>query len=65
MPAYTFEIRWAGGEQNSWTYFPTDESARNYARLLAENFKAGGQYRSSAQLVVKNGKGEAIASIQF
>jgi hypothetical protein len=50
MPAYAFEIRWDGGERISWTYLPTDESARKFAQILAQNFKVGDQYRGAGRL---------------
>jgi hypothetical protein len=65
MPPYTFEIRWADGEKTSWTDLPTDDSARRYGRLLAQDFKTDDQYRGSAQLVVKNSEGAPIALIEF
>jgi hypothetical protein len=65
MPAYAFEIRWDGGERISWTYLPTDESARKFAQILAQNFKVGDQYRGSARIAVKNNDGALVASIQF
>ena len=48
MPAYAFEIRWNEGEKTSWTYFPTDGQARDFARILIYNFKNGGQYTGAA-----------------
>lgn len=65
MPAYTFEIRWTGGEKLSWTYLPTDDGARNFARLLVQDFKGGDQYRGSARMLVKNHDGVVIASMEF
>jgi hypothetical protein len=41
MPAYAFEIRWNKGEKTSWTYFPTDGQARDFARILIQNLKNG------------------------
>jgi hypothetical protein len=65
MPAYTFEIKWDGGEKLSWTYLPTDDSANKFARLLIRDFKDGDQYRGRGHLVVKNNEGTQIASIAF
>jgi hypothetical protein len=65
MAAYAFEFHWEGGKDASWTYLPTDDSARNYARILARNFKGGGQYRGATRLTVKNSDGTAIATISF
>lgn len=65
MPAYAFEIRWDRGEKLSWTYLPTDDCARRFARFLADDFKGSNQYRVSAILTVKNSDGIVIASIQF
>jgi len=41
MPACAFEIRWNKGKNTSWTYFPTDGHARDFARILIQNFKSG------------------------
>jgi hypothetical protein len=65
MPAYAFEIRWSKGEKTGWTYFPTDGQARDFARILIQNFKNGGQYTGAAQMVVKNDEGGSIATFQF
>ena len=65
MPAYAFEIRWNGGEKSSWTYLPTDDSARKFAQLLVADFKGGSQYRGSAVIVVKDNGGSPIASFEF
>jgi hypothetical protein len=65
MPAYAFEIMWESGEKLSWTYLPTDDSARSFARLLVQDFKGGSQYRGSARMVVKDNEGAVIGSIQF
>ena len=65
MPAYAFEIRWDKGERFSWTYLPTDGHARDFARILIQNFKNGGQYTGAAQMVVRNDAGVSIASLQF
>jgi hypothetical protein len=65
MPAYTFEIRWDGGEEVRWTYLPTDDKARDYARILFQSLKASGQYNTSARMVVRNHDGATIAAIKF
>jgi hypothetical protein len=65
MPAYTFEITWNGGEKISWTYLPTDDGAREFARILARSFKTSDQYRGTAQMTVKNSEGVPITSIEF
>jgi hypothetical protein len=65
MPAYVFEIRWNGGEKTSWTYLPTDDSARHFARLLVQNFKGSDQYHAPANMTVKNDTGALIDSVQF
>jgi len=65
MPAYAFEIKWTGGENVSWTYLPTDDRARDFARILMHNFKHNGQYQGSALMLVKNSNGAEIASIEF
>lgn len=63
MSVYVFEIRWDGGEKTSWSYLPTDDSARNFARLLAQDFKNSAEYRGSARMVIKNNEGAVVASI--
>jgi hypothetical protein len=65
MAAYAFEFNWDGGEDASWTYLPTDDSARAFAQILIRNFKSGGQYRGSTLLTVKDAAGMAIATISF
>jgi hypothetical protein len=65
MPAYAFEIKWDGGEKLSWSYFPADDSAREFARLLMQDFKSDGQYRGSAVMIVKSSDGALIASMAF
>jgi hypothetical protein len=65
MPAYTFEIKWNGGARNSWTYLPTDDSARQFTRILARSFNGSDQYRGPAHMTVKDPGGALIASIQF
>jgi hypothetical protein len=65
MPAYVFEIRWAGGEKISSSYLPSDDSARDFARILAQTFKSSNQYRGSAHITVKDNDGMLIGSIQF
>jgi hypothetical protein len=65
MPAFAFEIRWDGGEKVSWSYFPDDDSAREFARILMQNFKSNGQYQGSAVMIVKNHEGAEVASMLF
>jgi hypothetical protein len=65
MPAYAFEISWNKGERMSWTYLPTDGRARDFARILIQNFKSGKEYPGAAQMVVKNDEGVLIAAIRF
>jgi hypothetical protein len=65
MPAYAFEIRRNKGKKTSWTYLPTDGHARDFARILIQNFKSGAEYSGAAQIVVKNDEGVPIASFQF
>jgi hypothetical protein len=65
MPAYAFEIRWNGGEKTSWTYLPSHDSARDFARILIRGFKDSGQYRGSALMAVRDDHGTVIASIEF
>jgi hypothetical protein len=62
---YAFEFHWDDGEDVSWTYLPTDDSARDYARILIRSFKGATHYRGSTLLTVKNGAGTAIATISF
>jgi hypothetical protein len=65
MPAYAFAIRWDDDEKVSWTYLPTDDRARDFARILMQNFKASDQYSGTAQMTVKNNKGTEIATLAF
>jgi hypothetical protein len=65
VPTYSFEIRWNRGEKNSWSYLPSDDVACEVGRLLARNFKESDQYPGSANLIVKDSKGMAIAFIEF
>jgi hypothetical protein len=43
----------------------TDDQARDFARILIQNFKNGGQYTGAAQMAVKNDQEGSIASFQF
>jgi hypothetical protein len=65
MPAYGFEVIWNDRKKVSWTYLPTDNSARNFAQILIRNFKSGGQYCGAARLTVKNDDGTPITTISF
>jgi hypothetical protein len=65
MPAYSFELKWSGGERNNWAYLPGDDVAREYGRLLAQTFKDSNQYPGIANLTVKDSEGTPLHSIEF
>jgi hypothetical protein len=62
---YAFEFHWDDGEDVSWTYLPTDDSARDYARILIRSFKGATHYRGSTLLTVKMVPGRLLPPSHF